>query len=271
MRTKQTVYTVKITFTLFALSVCAPAQWLALEAGLDLGSFVSPHYYEQSSAVITVLRIDPKRFELRLFNASHPSQGQTLTAKEWAQKENLSAAINAAMYQTDYRTSVSHMKTSEHTNNARISKDKTILVFEPMKKNIPQVRIIDTQCDDFEQIRGLYGSAVQSIRMLSCEGNNVWQQSEKRWSIAAVGTDKASNVLFIQCTAPHSVHEFVNVLRGLPISIDRAMYMEGGSPSQMYIRTEKEELELIGDYSMGGKPAEAAGLPNVLGIRKITK
>jgi uncharacterized protein YigE (DUF2233 family) len=216
------------------------------------------------------LRINTKHYELRLLNASHPSNnGALLTARGWAAKEGMAAAINAAMYLTDYRTSVSHMKTSSHVNNPRLSKDKTILVFEPLKKGIPAARIIDRQCDDFEAIRPLYGSAVQSIRMLSCAGQNVWQESEKRWSIAAVATDKQGNVLFIQCTAPHSVYEFVNILRELPISIDRAMYMEGGGPSQLFVGTAKDTMEFIGDFSSGGKPASAAQLPNVLGIKKI--
>jgi len=265
MLTKQTAVFVAAIVTLCA---CAAAQWRTLEAGLELGLFHSPRYGQPDSAAVNILRIDPKRFELRLFNASHPSQGETRTAKEWAQKENLLAVINAAMYQTDYRTSVSYMKTSEHTNNSRISKDKTILVFEPLRKNIPPVRIIDTQCDDFEQIKPLYGSAVQSIRMLSCDGKNVWQESEKRWSIVAAATDKTGGVLFIQCTAPYSVHDFVNILRGLPIDIDRAIYMEGGSPSQMCVWTEKDKLEFTGEFSTGGKPVEAVGLPNVIGVRR---
>jgi len=249
------------------INISAYAGWRTLEAGLEFGRFQSPSYKDDTAAVINVLRIDMKSYELVLMNASHPEQGELLTAREWGKKVGLTAVINAAMYQTDYRKSVSLMKTSDHINNSRISKDKTILIFEPLVKNIPPVRIVDLECDDFDKISKQYGSAVQSIRMLSCTGKNVWQESEKRWSIAAVGIDKGGRLLFIQSTAAHSVHEFVNILRGLPISVDRAMYMEGGSPSQMYIGTSKETLEFIGDFSAGGRPVSASALPNVLGIR----
>jgi uncharacterized protein YigE (DUF2233 family) len=244
-------------------------QWRTLEPGLELAAFPSPRYPKADSAVVTILRVDTKRYELALFNASHPAQGEMLTARGWGRKEGLAAAINAAMYQADYRTSVSHMKTSTHTNNSRVSKDKTILVFEPLKKGIPPARIVDTQCDDYAQIAPLYGSAVQSIRMISCAGANVWQQSERRWSVAAVGTDSAGRVLLIHCSAPHSVHDFINALRELPISIDRAMYMEGSSPAQMYVGAAGDTVELIGDFSAGGRPVSAPALPNVLGIRKL--
>jgi uncharacterized protein YigE (DUF2233 family) len=253
---------------ILAASAYAPAQWRALDAGLEFAAFRSPQY-EHDSAAINVLRISTKHHELTLRNASHPAQGELLTARQWAQKENLTAVINAAMYQTDYRTSVSLMHTSGHVNNSFISKDRTILVFEPLQKNIPAARIVDLDCDDFDKIRPQYGSAVQSIRMISCTGRNVWQQSEKQWSIAAIGIDKSGNLLFIQSTAPHTVHDFINILRGLPIAIDRAMYMEGGSPSQMYVNTPKDTMEFIGDFSGGGKSAGAAMLPNVVGVRKI--
>ncbi len=259
-----------ITVIITAIAaVSLNAQWRTLEPGLEFASFPSPTTHTANQ--INILRIDLKRYELRLLNASHPANGSLLTARGWAAKEGMVAVTNAAMYQADYRTSVSHMKTSAHVNNPHISKDKTILVFEPLKKGIPPARIVDLQCDNFEEIRPLYGSAVQSIRMLSCAGKNVWQESERRWSIAAAATDTSGNILLIQCTAPHSVYEFINILRELPISIDRAMYMEGGGPSQLFIGTVKDTMEFIGDFSLGGRPAGAAQLPNVLGVRRIGK
>ncbi|MDR0305651.1 MAG: phosphodiester glycosidase family protein [Chitinispirillales bacterium] len=266
MSTLQNIFS--LTALLFALTTSAAAQWRQLEPGLELGKFNSPLYPPADSTKIHILRIDPKLYELRLLNASHPDQGRSLTALDWGRKEKLSAVINAAMYQTDYLSSVSLMRTSQHVNNSYVSKDKTILVFEPLRKNIPPVRIVDLQCDDFESIRPLYGSMVQSIRMISCAGKNVWQENGKRWSIAAAGTDKQDNILFIQTTAPHSVHEFVNILNSLPISIDRAMYMEGGSPSQLYIGTPSDTLQFIGNFSTGGRSMAAPVLPNVLGVKK---
>jgi len=271
----------KITVTAVLIAVTAVnlgAQWRTLEPGLEFASFQSPLYERHNdtttstSSKINVLRVDLKQYELRLLNASNPATGGSLlTARRWAAKEGMVAVINAAMYQADYRTSVSYMKTSAHVNNPHISKDKTILVFEPLKKGIAPARIVDLQCEDFEAVRPLYGSAVQSIRMLSCAGKNVWQESERRWSIVSAATDASGNLLLIQCTAPHSVYEFINILYELPISIDRAMYMEGGGPSQMFIGTSKDTMEFIGDFSSGGRSMGAAQLPNVLGVKKRVK
>jgi hypothetical protein len=263
-----------ILIIIAAVNINVNAQWRTLEPGLEFASFPSPLYDTtiHGANKINVLRIDLKRHELHLLNASNPAgSGALYTARNWAARSGMVAVTNAAMYQADYRTSVSYMKTSSHVNNPRLSKDKTILLFEPLKKGIPTARIVDLQCDDFETVRQLYGSAVQSIRMLSCYGKNVWQESERRWSIAAAATDKSGNLLLIQCTAPHSVYEFINILSELPISIDRAMYMEGGGPSQLFIGTAKDTMEFIGDFSSGGRSLAAAQLPNALGVKRIGK
>lgn len=243
------------------------SQWRDLEPGISLGVFQSPFYPQSPDGAVHIVKVDPDRHELHLFNASHPEQGKIMSAKEWGRKEGLKVVMNAAMYQTDYRSSVSLMKTKGHVNNPRLSKDKSVLVFHPLRKSLPPVQVVDLQCDDFQSLKPLYRSMVQSIRMLSCKGKNVWQKSEKRWSIAAVGTDSSRNVLFMHVAAPHSVHEFINVLRDLPLELKRAIYMEGGSPAQLYVSTKSDTLELTGYYSSGGRIRNAPPLPNILGVR----
>ena len=64
--------------------------------------------------------------------------------------------------------------------------------------------------------------------MISLKGSNVWKQSEKIYSIAAVAMDKDDNVLFIHSRSPFSVHDFNHILLKLPLNIKNAMYVEGG-------------------------------------------
>ena len=121
----------KVFFLLLICTLKLSFAWKTLEPGLELEVFHSPQYLDSIKADITVLRINPKNFKLQLHNSSAPGNGQLLSTKQWCEKENLVAAINASMYQTDYKTSVSLMKTSKYINNPRLSKDKTILAFDP--------------------------------------------------------------------------------------------------------------------------------------------
>jgi len=208
-------------------------------------------------------------------NASAIPNGQTLTAKEWSRKKSLVAAINASMYQKDYRTSVSLMRTQGHVNNPRLSRDNMILAFDRISNAIPRVKLIDRQCDDFDYWKKKYGVLVQSIRMLSCKGKNVWQQQPRRWSTAAIGTDDNGRVLFIHVRSPYSTHDLINILLELPLKLKSLMYVEGGPEAQLYIRSGKHEYEFFGSFETGfnedNKNSIAWPVPNVIGIARRKK
>lgn len=246
--------------------------WRPLEPGLDLGEFSSPRPSRRGDSIVRALRVDPRHFELRLMNASAPGQGRALTAREWCARGDLAAAINASMYQADHRTSVSLMQTSTHTNNRRLSKDRAVLAFEARDEKAAPVTIIDRECDDFEALRGRYGTLVQSIRMLSCKGENVWSQQPRRWSAAAIGTDGQGRVLFVHVRSPYSTHDLIDILKHLPLGLARLMYAEGGPEAQLYVRSGGEEHEWVGGYESGVHEDDdnrvAWPVPNVVGIAR---
>jgi hypothetical protein len=247
--------------------------WVRLEPGLEFGAFISPQKSPVGDNLIRILKIDPKRFQFRLLNASASPGGKRLSAKQWAQQNGMVAAINASMYQADKRTSVSLMKTFGHVNNSWYSKDRALLVFDPKKKSLPHAQILDRDCQSVDQLRNLYHTLVQSIRMISCDGKNVWEQQDKKWSTAAIGMNRTGDILFIHVRSPFSTHDLIDNLLKLPIQLKRAMYVEGGSEAQMYIHSGKNKLEFVGSYSTGANETDANTLawpiPNVVGITRL--
>lgn len=244
--------------------------WQKLDKGLELGIFRAPQSAEWGDSLIRILRIDPHYFKFELLNTSAIKNGSTLTAKQWCRQNGLVAAINASMYQTDYKTSVSLMRTKKHTNNPRLSKDKTLLAFDRLTPKTPWVKIIDRQCEDFDLWKKKYGTFVQSIRMISCKGGNVWRQQSKKWSTAAIGTDRQDRVLFIHVGSAYSTHDLINILQQLPINISRAMYAEGGPQAQLYVRHGSDEHEFVGSFELNlneniNNPVFWP-IPNVVGI-----
>jgi len=257
-----------------AQNISKQKPWIQLEPGLGFGAFISPDKSPVGDNLIRILKIDPSRFQFRLLNASASPGGERLSAKQWAQKNGMVAAINASMYQADKRTSVSLMKTFGHVNNSWFSKDRALLVFDPKKRSLPQAQILDRDCQSVDQLRTLYHTLVQSIRMISCEGKNVWEQQDKKWSTAAIGMNQTGDILFIHVRSPFSTHDLIDNLLKLPIQLKRAMYVEGGSEAQMYIHSGKNELEFVGSYSTGANETDANSLawpiPNVVGITRIS-
>ena len=245
--------------------------WKKLADGLELGIFDAPQPAEIGDSKIRILKIDPGRYELKLLNASVSKKGRSLSAKQWCRQNGLVAAINASMFQEDFKTSVSLMRTRTHVNNPRFrKKDMTILAFDRLGTGVPEVKIIDRQCEDFKIWKYKYGTLVQSIRMISCKGKNVWRQQPQKWSTVAIGIDKTDRVLFIHVGSPYSTHDLINILKELPLDIARAMYTEGGPQAQLYIKTGAHEYEFVGhseiDFSNNTNPLFSWPIPNVVGI-----
>lgn len=255
---------------LLALAALAAPPWRTVEPGLDLGRFDGPPGGD-GDGVITVLRVDPGRWELRLHNASAPGQGKARTARDWAVTSGAVAAINASMYQEDRRTSVSLMRTRGHVNHRRLSRDRALLAFDPLDPGAPPFRIIDRDCDDLDAIGPRYASLVQSIRLVSCARKNVWAPSPRRTSAAAVGVDGQGRLLLIHARTAWPTAALAEALLGLPIDLQRAMYLEGGAEAQLWIGAGGLQLELVGAYEgLGaiGRSAEAWPVPNVLAIHR---
>jgi uncharacterized protein YigE (DUF2233 family) len=249
----------------------APAgAWRSLETGLALGEFRSPRLSDVGDSMVRVLRIDPAHFDLRLMNASSSAERYPMTAAEWARRHDLVAAINPSMYQEDHSRSVSLMRTRSHVNNSYVSKDRTVLAFDRLDDTVPPVQIIDRDCQDFDELRQHYGTLVQSIRMVSCEGHNVWSQQPRKWSTAAIGIDHQGRVLFIHVRSPFSTHDLIRILQELPLDLYNAMYTEGGPEAQLYLRTGGEEMQFVGSFETGFVDSDdnvkAWPVPNIVGV-----
>lgn len=250
------------------ISSSKESPWKEADEGLMVAEFESAS--PQNPYAVTVIKIDPDNYSLRLLCATEHGK-ESLTTREWSSRFKLAGAINAGMFQENGLTSVGFMKNFGHVNNPRLSRANTILAFNPTVSDIPEVRIIDRECQDFEALRSKYHSFVQSIRMISCNQQNVWAQQGSKWSTAAVGMDADGNVLFLFSRTPHSVHDFIDILLSLPLSLKNAMYLEGGPQASLYLSTSKITLERNGAWEgleENGAFRFSLPIPNVIGIVK---
>ncbi len=245
----------------------AAIVWRAIEPGLALARVAAPIKSTDGDSIITMVRIDPKRFQLRLATARAHGE-KTQTTADWAKQLGFVAAINAGMYLKDYSTSVGYMRDGRRVINPRLNAFRAVLAFNRRSRRAPPVFIIDRTCAPFKKYRRRYATFIQSIRMIGCRGRNLWKPSTKAWSIAAIATDSRGRVLLIHCASPYSVHRFIAMLQGLKIGIKRAMYLDGGSPASLFVGAGGVKLNLYGTHGSSGPTTFPAprSIPNVIGI-----
>jgi hypothetical protein len=263
--------TVLAALLLLVVPVAAATEspWTALGGGLELGRFPLAGL-GTPLAQVQVLRIDPRRWELTLHGLPN-DESVGYTAREWSRREGLVAAINAGMYQADYRTHSGHMRADGTVFSRGTNGYLSAAAFAPVDPKDPPFRMFDLDEDPLAAVLKRYRRVVQNLRLVKRPGENRWSSQQRRWSEAALGEDREGRALLIFCGVPLPLDRLVEALLSLPLGLVAAQHLEGGTQAQLYVAAGGRTIELVGGYEgvFSGPDADrpAWPIPNVIGIR----
>lgn len=218
---------------------------------------------------VAVVRLSPEIFDFVLCavgRGKHPP----LTLRQWAQREGLTAAINASMYLPDGVTSTGYLREGDYANNSRLARRfGAFFVAGPDDAALPAATIIDRDEPDWQSRLGHYRLVVQNYRLISGDGRILWKPGGPRSAISAVGVDAEGHILFLHCRDPLDAHSFAEGLLRLPLQLRSVMYVEGGGQAGLVLRSGSLEREFTGRSAAEFLPAGSirVSLPNVLGAR----
>ena len=255
-----------------ALIASGAPEWQTLAPGMEL-RYVTPHGASGSNSAITILRIDPKQWELALLGTSQTGELAGHTAREWCMKGKFTAAINAGMFNTDGKSHIGYMRNGEYVNSSKRNGYQSVAAFNPHDGGTAAFRIFDLDAPgvSFEGILKDYGAVVQNLRLIKRAGVNAWPSQDKKWSEAALAEDDRGRILFIFLREPFSMHDLNQELLGAGIGIVAAQHLEGGPEAQLYFRAGGVEKEMFGSYGaslrVNGESTIPWPIPNVLAVR----
>lgn len=246
-------------------------SWEQLAPGLDYARIPFPGVATPEDSSVAVLRIDPERWMLEAHSISETGDSSGLSTRAWAEREGLTAAINAGMYDTDRRTHIGLLVTRSHQNNKRKhGRYEAVLAFDPKHKGIARARTFDLDVTPLKRIQKDYRGVIQNLRLIKRNGENRWEKRGRAWwGESALGEDREGRILFLYTPAVVTMHDFNNVLLALPLGIVSAQHLEGGPQAQLFIRAGKRIIEFHSGHEAGrnGSPAGGLPIPNILGIR----
>ena len=256
---------------LLLLSTVAEADpWRQLDRGLELGTFT----VEQAGGgnTITILRVDPRFWELRILSQEEFGHSGGLSAREWAKRHKLTAAINAGMYLSDHNTHAGYMKVDDRIESRHINRYRSLAAFSPYNGKEEPFRIFDLNDvdSDLRTLEKRYRYLLQNLRLIQRPSINRWDRQTKGWNEAALGEDRNGRALFIYSHTPLPMRRLNEALLALPIELVAAQHLEGGSEAQLYVQHNGFERELAGgltpsftnqQMNLGAWP-----IPNVIGI-----
>ena len=248
--------------------------WKTVEPGIELRFLEAQKEGVQSASRIAVLRIDPALWDLEVLGTSRTGESAGHTARDWCQRHNLTAAINAGMFGTDQKTHLGYLRYREHVNNSHQNNYQSVAAFDPRDSaGASRFRIFDLDAPGvtFQGIQKDYASVVQNLRLVKRPGRNQWGQQEREWSEAALGEDRDGRILFIFSRVAFSMHDLNQSLLASDIGLVAAQHLEGGPEAQLYLHAGETKLELFGSYETSFREddnnALAWPVPNILGVR----
>src|SRR5215467_12064610 len=106
------------------------SEWQSLSPGLDL-RLLALKASNSPGAWITVLRIDPKLWELQLVGTGLSGEQRGHSAREWCERKKFTAAINAGMFGDDQKTHQRYARFREHVYNNRVNTYQSVVAFDP--------------------------------------------------------------------------------------------------------------------------------------------
>jgi hypothetical protein len=249
------------------------APWTSLAPGLEIAFFGLPADEASRDSALTVLRVDPRHWQLRLLCASATADMPSLTAKQWSELHELAAATNAGMFAADGRTHVGYLRNELHVNSAAKNQYQSVAAFSPKVSHVPAFRIFDLEHTNFDTILKQYDCVVQNLRLIKRPRENRWSPQPRKWSEAALGEDAEGRALLIFCRMPLAMHDFNQLLLSLPLDLVSAQHLEGGPEAQLYVKHGDFVRECVGSYETCFLPNAANEtawpIPNVLGVAPV--
>ena len=259
--------------SIFALAVSAAAPnatpvWRALGPGADYAAIAISPRPTIGDGLLHVVRVDPARAALRTRLAAEAGGGAR-TARQWSDGRRIAAVINAGMYATDFSTHVGYLRVGERFHSPRwASEYQSVLLLGARRHGLPAATIRDARPGDTAAAFADYDTVIQNLRLIRNPGVNVWGQSGRRWSEAAIALDREGHILLLFCRSPFTMHDFNALLTRMPLGIVRAMHVEGGPEASLSVRGPGIALDLAGSYETGFNASDGNDhqwpLPNVV-------
>ena len=226
-----------------------PAQVVGTDMGLAWSSSVAG--IETASTAgdeLIIVRVDAKQAPLVLLN---PPETNGRSVRENADANGLALAINAAMFGSDYQTSIGYMRNYQTINNGHYAtRLKGYLLFNPKNPKSAAVKIAEKDDPNYQTV-------FQTHRMWTPALGILWNQGAHAYfQVALVGVDSKNRALFFYHPATIDVHDLVQSILDLNLGLKGLLYLDGGHHGVLHLAPE------VGASYNAGMP-----LPNIIGVK----
>ena len=251
---------------LAAVALCrntgAP-RWRVVRPGVEFATIAGEPYCRFGSSTVALLRVDPRqaRFRVHHYQGAHPPR--PLTILEWLHGTRAVAVFNAGQFYPDY-TYMGMLVSEGDTISARLHPGfQAALVARDTA-----ARVIDLSRGSIER-RDRWSDVAQSFMLFDRASGLRVRRSDKIANRTVVGQDAQGRLVVCVSEGAYTLADFAELLGRAPLSLDRAMSMDGGSESQLVVSAPGFRYASFGHWPVRGEPAAASAataLPAVIAL-----
>jgi hypothetical protein len=248
--------------------------WKRRAAGLEIARVSYPFDILCGDSTIGLIRIHRDSASFHLYSAAL-SGGQSMTAEDWAIKEDVQLVFNAGMYIPGTLRSKGQMNVRGSWNQSEsLSSFGGIFFLDGAAGNGFDIK--DKSCREAKNGIESYSSHFECMRILDYLGIPLsWEKKKQRCSMLVAAEDSLGNLVLAFCRSPMSQSEMARFLSRLPIGLRTALYLEGGPETSLFINLPGKKPEhWIGTYVSDTwektDNQEFRLLPNVVGIKFLS-
>jgi uncharacterized protein YigE (DUF2233 family) len=208
----------------------ADTGWLPGSAGVELRRMRVPGASGRPAFPIVVVRLDPAQVRLRVAYA--PKRPRAL--RVWFEEARPMLAVNGGFFAEDYHSTALVISDGEASGPSYEGFGGMLAVAPDGGVALRALR--DQPYDPGEPL----AQAMQSFPMLVFPGGEVApiEDDGKRARRTAIAIDRAGRMLVIASpTSDFTLHDFADWLGGGDLAIDRALNLDGGSSTGLFLRS----------------------------------
>lgn len=248
-----------------AALVASPSRSATQTNGLEVERLALRALGVEAPGEVVLVRVDLARFEPVLRTAEEDGGERTLLA--WVEAEDLSAAVNAAMFEADGTASGLLRRAGRMLSTRDRADFGGLLGLEPSGRGLARARVLGRDCArDAGVDRTRFSTWIQSLRLLDCDGRAIDWVDPDRYAASGVGVDRRGRLVLMHSATDLRMRELSRALAHPRTRLASMLFTEGGDKASLVVRAAGSPT-LLRAGSHVEQPEAFVSIPLVLGVR----
>ncbi len=254
------VVTLAVAGMVIATQSMRGVQWRTLKPGLEFATIRGEPYCRRGSSAIAVLRVDPRRFRLRVRHYSTESEQKPLDVLEWQKRSGALAVFNAGQYYPDLSYMGLLVSDGHVISSRRHPAYQAALVAEPADGSA-QARVLDLTDERIDPSQPGWREVAQSFMLFDRKGTLRVRKTDRIANRTIVGEDQHGRVIVATTEGGYKLWELAHLLRSSPLGMDHAMCMDGGAEAKLCVHAGRFSYASFGPWNGEDRAATGSDVP----------